>query len=204
MSSQTLKLPDNRQLGYAVEGEGKPVIYFHGTASSRLEILLLKEFVRANKFQLIGVDRPGYGLSTFKAKLGLPDFAKDVNALIEHLNLGSFAILSWSGGGPFALTYLALFPEQVTHAVVVGSPALPFDAAQAHNGNLLAKVAMKNRFLAIWGFKFFRNSIIQANQDVDRYLKSNSGKNMVEDWPKPDRKFFGDVAWLKGMYAAMA
>ncbi len=204
MSSQIFKLPDNRQLGYAVEGEGKPVIYFHGTASSRLEILLLKEFVHSNNFKLIGIDRPGYGISTFKPKVGLHDFAKDVNALVEHLNLGSFAILSWSGGGPFALTYLALFPGQVSHAVVVGSPALPFDASQAHNGNLLTKVAMKNRFLAMLGLRFFRNSVIQANHDVDGYLKSNSGKSMVADWPKPDRKFFGEAAWLKRMYAAMA
>ncbi len=31
MSNQVLKMSDKRQLGYAVEGEGKPVIYFHGT-----------------------------------------------------------------------------------------------------------------------------------------------------------------------------
>ena len=204
MSNQTLILPDKRQLGYAVEGEGKPVIYFHGTASSRLEILLLKEFAHRNHFKLIGIDRPGYGLSTFKARIGLRDFAEDVNVLTDYLKLGSYAVLSWSGGGPFALTYTALFPGKVTRAVVAGSPALPFDASEVHNGNLLAKVAMKNRFLAMWGLRFFRESILSANQDVDGYLKSRSGKNMVADWPKPDRKFFADAAWLKRMYAAMA
>jgi pimeloyl-ACP methyl ester carboxylesterase len=204
MSNQILTLPDKRQLGYAVEGEGKPVIYFHGTASSRLEILLLKEFAHKNQFQLIGIDRPGYGLSTFTNRIGLHNFAEDVNTLTDYLQLNSFAVLSWSGGGPFALTYTALFPRQVTRAVVVGSPALPFDASEAHNGNLLAKIAMKNRFLAMWGLKFFRESILSANQNVDGYLKSRSGKNMVADWPKPDRKFFADVAWLKQMYSAMA
>jgi pimeloyl-ACP methyl ester carboxylesterase len=204
MSNQILTLPDKRRLGCAVEGEGKPVIYFHGTASSRLEIVLLKEFAHANQFKLIGIDRPGYGLSTFKAKIGLRDFAQDVDVLIKYLKLSSFAILSWSGGGPFALTYTSLFPKQVTRSVVVGSPALPFDASEAHNGNLLARVAMKNRFLARWEMKVFRKSILKANQDVDGYLKSRSGKHMVADWPKPDRKFFADAAWLKRMYAAMA
>ncbi|MGD0645695.1 MAG: alpha/beta hydrolase [Candidatus Bathyarchaeia archaeon] len=150
MSSQTFTLPDGRQLGYAVEGEGKPVIYFHGTASSRLEILLLKEFAHANLFQLIGVDRPGYGLSTFEDRVRLRDFAEDVNALAANLKLSSFAVLSWSGGGPFALTYTALFPEQVTHAIAVGSPALPFDASAAHNGNPLAKFARKNPSSLSW------------------------------------------------------
>ena len=110
MSNQILTLPDKRQLGYAVEGEGKPVIYFHGTASSRLEILLLKEFAHKNHFQLIGIDRPGYGLSTFTNRIGLRNFAEDVNVLVDYLQLNSFAVLSWSGGGPFALTYISLFP----------------------------------------------------------------------------------------------
>jgi pimeloyl-ACP methyl ester carboxylesterase len=204
MSNQTLTLPNKRQIGYAVEGEGKPVIYFHGTASSRLEILLLKEFAHKNQFQLIGIDRPGYGLSTFTNRIGLRNFAEDVNALTDYLKLSSFAVLSWSGGGPFALTYTALFPRKVTRTVAVGSPALPFDASEAHNGNPLAKVAMKNRFLAMWGLKFFRKSILNTNKDVDSYLKSHGGKNMVADWPKPDRKFFADAAWLKRMYATMA
>ena len=204
MSNQTLILPDKRQLGYAVEGKGKPVIYFHGTASSRLEILLLKEFANNNRFKLIGIDRPGYGLSTFTNRIGLRDFAEDVNMLTDYLKLSSFAVLSWSGGGPFAITYTALFPKKVTHTLAVGSPALPFDTSEAHNGNLLAKVAMKNRFFATWGLKFFRRTILTANQDIDGYLKSRGGKNMVMDWPKPDRKFFADTAWLKKMYTAMA
>ncbi|MGE5187547.1 MAG: hypothetical protein ACM3JE_00815 [Betaproteobacteria bacterium] len=64
--------------------------------------------------------------------------------------------MNWSGGGPFALTFTTLFPQKVTRAIACGSPALPFDASKAHNGNALAKVAMKNRFLAMWGLRFFR------------------------------------------------
>jgi pimeloyl-ACP methyl ester carboxylesterase len=204
MLSQILELPDKRQLGYATEGEGKPIIYFHGTASSRLEIHLLKEFAYANKFQLIGIDRPGYGLSTFKRKIGMCDFAEDVKVLTDYLKLNSLAILSWSGGGPFALTFGALFPEAVTRIVAVGSPALPFDSSEAHNGNMFVQFAMKNRHLALWGLKYYRKSILQANKDIDGYLKSPRGKNMVADWPEPDRKFFSDADWLKRMYVAMA
>jgi pimeloyl-ACP methyl ester carboxylesterase len=93
-------------------------------------------------------------LSTFADRIRLRDFAEDVNVLAAALNLSSFAVLSWSGGGPFALTYTALFPEHVTHALVVGCPALPFDASAAHNGTLLAKVAMKNSFLAKLALNF--------------------------------------------------
>jgi pimeloyl-ACP methyl ester carboxylesterase len=137
---------------------------FHGTASSRLEILLLKEFTHKNRFQLIGIDLPGYGLSTYTAKIVLRNFAEDVNALTDYLKIGSYAVLSWSRGYPFALTYTTLFPGKVTRAVTVGSPSLPFDASEAHNGNLLAKVAMKNRLLAMWGLKFFREPCLKQVQ----------------------------------------
>src|SRR5674476_436492 len=93
MSNRILTLPDKRHLGYTVEGEGKPVIYFHGTASSRLEILLLKEFGHKNQFKLIGIDRPGYGLSTFTTKIGLRDFAEDVNVLTDYLKLSGFELV---------------------------------------------------------------------------------------------------------------
>ncbi|MGD0645694.1 MAG: hypothetical protein ABSA75_12385 [Candidatus Bathyarchaeia archaeon] len=35
-------------------------------------------------------------------------------------------------------------------------------------------------------------------------MNSRSGKGMVADWPNPDQKFFGDAAWLRRMYSAMA
>jgi pimeloyl-ACP methyl ester carboxylesterase len=204
MSSQTLTLPDGRQIAYATEGSGKPVVYFHGTASSRLEIALLKKLANDKGLRLIAIDRPGYGLSTFKDRLRLSDFAPDVSALANHLNLGTFAVLSWSGGGPFALTFTALNANRVTHAVVVGCPNLPFDPATAHNNNPLAKIAMKNPALAKLALQQFRKTILKAARDVNTYLASRSGKNMIAEWSEPDARFFRNPTWLKTMYAAMA
>ena len=202
-TQQRFSLPDGRQLGFSVVGEGTPVLYFHGTASSRLETLLLKEFACAYSFQMIGVDRPGYGLSTFAPRTRLRDFAADVNCLLAHLGLEQFALLAWSGGGPFGLTYVALFPERVSKAVVVGSPSLPFDVATAHN-NSFARFAMKIPALGMWGLKRFRAEVLKANRDIDSFLGSKSGRKMVASWPEADAKFFADPAWLRLMYGSMA
>jgi len=174
-TQQQFSLPDGRQLGFLVFGEGTPVLYFHGTASSRLETLLLKEFAYANDFQVIGVDRPGCGLSTFAPRNRLRDFTRDINCLMAHLGLEKFALLAWSGGGPFGLTYVLLFPERVTTAVIVGSPALPFDVATAHN-NSLARFAMRIPALGMWGLKRYRTEILNANKDINAFLESKKGK----------------------------
>jgi pimeloyl-ACP methyl ester carboxylesterase len=202
-TDQTFVLPDGRELGFSVVGEGKPVLYFHGTASSRLETLLLKDFASEYGFQVIGVDRPGYGLSTFAPRTRLRDFTADVNGLMSHLRMEKFGLLAWSGGGPFGLTYPALFPERVSKAVIVGSPALPFDVATAHNGSLV-RYAMKVPLLAMWGLKRFRAEVLRANSDIDAFLESRSGRKMVESWPEADAKFFADPVWLRLMYGSMA
>ena len=202
-TAQIIFLPDGRQLSFSVVGEGKPVLYFHGTASSRLEALLLKEFAFTNNFQVISVDRPGYGLSTFAPRNRFRDFAADINYLMANLGLDKFVLLAWSGGGPFGLTYFALFPERVTRAVIVGSPALPFNVATAHNGSLM-RYAMKIPALGMWGLKRFRAEVLKANEDIPAFLKSKSGRKMVKGWPEADAKFFADPSWLKLMYGSVA
>ena len=203
MNGQTFSLPDGRQLGYCVVGEGTPVLYFHGTASSRLEVLLLKEFAFAKQLQIIGVDRPGFGLSTFAARKSLSDFANDADLLVEHLGFNRVAVLGWSGGGVFALGYVALFPERVTRAVVVGTPALPFDAATAHN-NSLARFAMKVPYLGMLALKRMRAQVLKANEDIDKFFASNAGRNLLKGWCSADSRFFSDRAWLGLMYGSMA
>jgi pimeloyl-ACP methyl ester carboxylesterase len=203
LNGQTISLSDGRQLGYLVGGEGKPVFYFHGTASSRLEVLLLKELASATQLQIIGIDRPGYGLSSFAPRKNLRDFAKDVNFLAEHLKIENATLLGWSGGGVYALAYAALFPEHVRRVVVVGAPALPFDAATAHN-NSLARFAMKVPCLGMLALKRMRTQVLKANENIDKFMESKEGKKSLKSWCKEDAKFFSDKAWSSLMYGAMA
>ena len=203
MSQQVITLPDGRQLGYCVVGKGKPVIYFHGTASSRLEALLLRELASNAGLQIIGVDRPGYGLSTFNPRRELQDFNSDVNFLADHLGLERFGVLGWSGGGTFALAYLACYPERVTKAVIVGTPALPFDVSTAHNMPF-ARFVMKIPFLGLIAMKRMSNQVLRANGDIPAFLRSRQGKQMLHACSKSDLKFFSDPAWMTLMYQSMA
>jgi pimeloyl-ACP methyl ester carboxylesterase len=137
MTSHTIKLSDGRQLGYAVYGPeaGRPVLYFHGTPSSRLELLLLRHYgvdlenllVEAG-LRLIAVDRPGMGLSTFNPKGDFLSFAADAGELMQQLNILNCQVLCWSGGGPYALATAYQYPARITSATIICGFSRPFDA----------------------------------------------------------------------------
>ena len=203
MDGRVIVLPDGRRLGYLVVGAGKPVVYFHGTASSRLEARLLTELADAAQLQIICIDRPGYGLSTFLPPKSLCDFADDINFLVDHLGIERFGVIGWSGGGAFALTHAALVSERITRAVVVGAPALPFDVSTAHNMPF-ARYVMKLPFLGMLALRNMQAQVLKANGDIDAFLESRQGKRMLKGWPKEDAKFFSNRNWATLMYGSMA
>lgn len=123
-----LLLPDGRKLGYDEYGvpDGTPLFYFHGSPSSRLEAKLYvsEDLLQSLDVRLIAVDRPGMGLSDFQPNRRLLDFPQDILALADHLNIGRFAILAYSLGGPYALACAYAIPERLTKVGIVSGAAL--------------------------------------------------------------------------------
>ena len=135
MTDLTLELADSRTLGYASYGphSGKPVLYFHGTPSSRLEPQLvnvwggnLQQLLQQYNIRLIAVDRPGMGLSTLHKERSYTSFANDAAALLQHIGIQNCSLFCWSGGGPYALTMAHLFPHLVTKVCVVAGISSSF------------------------------------------------------------------------------
>jgi pimeloyl-ACP methyl ester carboxylesterase len=178
------------------------VVYFHGTASSRLEALLLKKLVEDAGLQIISIDRPGYGLSSFKHRKSLQDFNVDVNYVTSHLGIKQFAVLGWSGGGAFALAYLSYFPEKVTNAVIVSAPSLPFDAATAHDMPF-ARYLMKFPLIGRIAMKGLRRQLLRANGDLQVFLRTPQGRQLLHGCSPRDLEFFSDPEWMPLMYQSM-
>lgn len=108
------------------EGDGRPVVFLHGTtASAGMFLPLLGELrgVRA-----VIPDRPGHGLSD---PIDLPRerFRESVVAwidgLLDALGLVTTAVLGHSGGGLWALWYALAHPARVERLVLIAPPALP-------------------------------------------------------------------------------
>jgi glyoxylase-like metal-dependent hydrolase (beta-lactamase superfamily II) len=87
-------------------------------------------------------------------------------------------------------------------AVVVGSPALPFDVSTAHNMPL-ARFIMKIPYIGYLAMKNMRSDVLKAKNDVNAFLRSRSGKQMLHGCSADDLNFFGDPAWMGLMYQSM-
>jgi pimeloyl-ACP methyl ester carboxylesterase len=203
LSGQVVSLPDGRRLGYCTVGAGLPVVYFHGTASSRLEVLLLRDSAEASGLQIVGVDRPGYGLSEYHKRKSLRDFNSDVTFLADHLGFNRFGVLGWSGGGAFALAYLAENPQRITKAVLADAPALPFDVSMAHDFPF-SKYVMKVPFAGRIAIGQLRRTVLKANGDTTAFLASKQAKQILRGYTTSDLQLFSDPTWARLMHQSMA
>jgi pimeloyl-ACP methyl ester carboxylesterase len=130
--NQHLQLAGGRDLGYDEHGplDGAPLFYFHGSPSTRLEWNLLgNESLRKRlKVRVIAPDRPGLGASDFQPGRQIADWPTDVIALADRLQLSRFAILNYSGGGPYAVACALQILERLTRMAVgtalFGEPGL--------------------------------------------------------------------------------
>lgn len=103
---------------------GRPLVYFHGTPGSRFDVGFGDTVAADLGVRVIGFDRPGYGGST-AAPYDLCSIARDVAVLADALEVDRFAVLGWSGGGPFALAAAAELGDRVTTVGVAGTLAPP-------------------------------------------------------------------------------
>ncbi|SRR5579883_3074802 len=117
-----IRLADGRWFGYADYGDpdGKPILYFHGGLSSRLDVAFADPFCRARGIRLLSIDRPGIGLSDFQPKRTLLDWADNIDELAQALRLERFAVLGWSAGGPYVLACAFKMPHRLTRVGISG------------------------------------------------------------------------------------
>ncbi|MCL2482619.1 MAG: alpha/beta hydrolase [Propionibacteriaceae bacterium] len=115
-------LPNGETLAYRTCGTGGPtVLLIHGNQSSSVHWQTTMEAL-ADEFTVYAVDLRGFGDSTYKASFdSLFDLARDTEAFMDAVDIGTCAVVGWSTGGGVALELAADRPDQVTAAVLVDS-----------------------------------------------------------------------------------
>jgi len=113
---------NGRRLAYRSIGTGKPIVLctrFRGNMDAWDPAFL--DALAANGFRVITFDYSGLGLSTGEKTYDPVSLARDANDLIEALDLNGAVISGWSMGGLGAQVVVAMFPERISHAVLIGT-----------------------------------------------------------------------------------
>lgn len=141
-----LTTSDGRTLEVLVGGdpEGYPWLYHSGSPSAAVPFAPVDEAARAQGLRMITWSRAGYGGSSPRLPAqGPPRMVDDVSdavAVLDHLGVGDFVTLGWSGGGPRALACAALLPDRCRAAASLAGVA-PHDA---HGLDWFAGMAPEN------------------------------------------------------------
>ncbi len=185
--SQTIKLKDGRKLGYIDLGnkDAKPLFHFHGFPSSRLEATLLSEKdIDKLNVRLIGIDRPGMGLSDFKKNRTLLDWPDDVVELADALGIDKFTVEGISGGGPYAVACAYKIPERL-HSCGIISGLAPRDLEIEKSIRLFAVIR-------IFPLLFKLMMWFQARGTLDFEKAEKNMKKALKKMPEADRVILND------------
>ena len=139
----TIVVRSERKLSFAEFGPlgGRPIVWLHGTPGARRQI---PEAARAAAFalnvRLIGIDRPGVGLSTPHLYDSILDFTPDLEIVLDQLGLGEVAVVGLSGGGPYALAAAYALGARVAAVGILGG-VVPSQGSEAVAGGIVGLLA---------------------------------------------------------------
>jgi 3-oxoadipate enol-lactonase len=114
---------NNVDLYYRVDGDGPPVVFCHGRASTHLswsrQVVSLRD-----RYLCITYDMRGFGRSTDEADdPGLAAHCDDLAAVLDHLGVERTFLVGQSMGGFGVLQFALRYPERVLGLVLSSTPA---------------------------------------------------------------------------------
>lgn len=110
-----------RKIAYRAIGDGDPIVLtnrFRGTLDTWDPLFL---DLLAKKYKVITFDYTGIGSSTGTLPTNISTVANDVKDLAHALKLDKIVIIGWSYGGLVAQAATLLYPELITHSVLLGT-----------------------------------------------------------------------------------
>jgi pimeloyl-ACP methyl ester carboxylesterase len=194
MSDGTLTTDDGRTVGYAdAAGSGLPLLWCNGGPGSRLEGAAFAPAAADAGFRIIGIDRPGYGVSTPQPGRTIAGWVPDALAVLQHLGVDEVATIGISTGGAYALALAASVPDRVRGVVVCCALTdMRWDEGKA----MMPPAGTRD----IWSAPD-RETAMQYAADVfgefgTKMAEAADGQAL----PETDTALFNDPQWLAGLF----
>ena len=165
-------------MNYKIEGNGETLVFIHGLSDN----LLYWEYLASNlkyDYQILRVDLRGHGRSERgNEEITIDTFVKDLNNLLEELDISKVNLIGFSLGGAVALEFTNKYPQKVDSLVLMSS----FHKADAELKNALNQ--FKNSLNV--GFEEFYDyilpmvlcpKVIEDNENELELLREIASKN---------------------------
>ena len=194
-----ITLPDGRILGYAEYGSdnGFPILFFHGLPGSRLEAEKLHHAALKTEVRLIGLDRPGMGLSTIQKNRTILAWADDIAAFAATLNLKTFSIIGHSGGAPYVAACAYRIPDKVHKAVIISGIA-PLTSQDAKTS------LHKSQKIMLWMIRYCPVILKwMMKLSCKNLQKPDQLKKMLKQLPDVDKKIFENLRYRDSMILSL-
>lgn len=111
------------EVEYVRQGDGSPVLVFHGALGGYDQAALLGERCLDAGMEVIAPSRPGYLRTPLADGITPEQQADRMGALLESLDIPQVAVLGVSAGAPAAVQFAVRHPQRV-RALVLISPML--------------------------------------------------------------------------------
>jgi pimeloyl-ACP methyl ester carboxylesterase len=167
------------KLFYKEAGEGKPILFLHGTLATcdRHFAKQLNEFAKKNR--VIAIHLRAHGKSSFPdSPFTIDSFTEDVFKFLEEMKVDNAIVVGFSLGGSIALNLAAKHPEKVSRLVTIGA----FSSNEA-----LRDEALKD--LKSWGDNMVK--MVKSNfgegydaEKIPVYIQKLKDAFLVEKEPK--------------------
>lgn len=174
---------NNMNINYEVEGEGNPLIIFHGWLASSETMMALQHYL-SKSFKVYNVDVIGFGKSDLpKEPMHINDFGDFIKNFINALNIKNPILVGHSNGGNSIINYAGRNLGKVEKIVLFGSTGVK------------RKVSLKTQ-IKIYTFKFLKkiSNIIPGDKEKRREkLLKKFGSSDYSNSPEILRKTMSNV-----------
>ena len=187
----TIRVREGRKLGFAEFGplRGRPFVWLHGTPGGRRQIPEAARIAAGELgIRIVGIDRPGVGLSTPHLYDSILDFTPDLEIVFDQLGLDQVAMIGLSGGGPYALAAGHAFPTRVAAVGVLGG-VVPTQGHDAVPGGLVGLFARIGPILP--PLRVPLSLVLSAFVRIVRPVMSPGFDLYARFSPEGDRRVFG-------------
>ncbi len=160
-------------------GPGFPVVLIHGNSCSS-EVFKKQIAAFRNHYRMISVDLPGHGRSSCPDDpdntYAIPGYASVIHEIVNHLELGPFAIIGYSLGGNIALQWTQISKDPIKGIMLVSCAPMkysnevfkaypPYEGSFAAYPNALSESQAK-QYMSTCGFNVENPSVYFMIEDA--------------------------------------